>query len=188
MSNYYFSREIVDTPFYGFPDEFSDSVPSNVFTYPNQPIPLVKKFGPIEDYNIADVFLIPSLSIRNDLFEKMFLHDVYGVNWVDILLIDKGRHKYKILQLCNEIKIIDRVKSQFDFYDEFEGGEFISGMNRLVVNEEALEGIDIKERLIFRDPGWKDKIFYHESVVENIMNAGVKGVEFFSVDEYSEFN
>lgn len=187
MSHYYFSREIVATPFYDFPDEFCDSVPSNAFTYPTQPIPLVKKIDVIEDYSIADVFLFPSLSIRHDLFQKMSLDKVYGVNWVDIILIDKGRHKYKTLQLCNEIKIIDRVKSEFDFYDEFEGGEFISGMNRLVTNEEILKNVDKKERLIFRDPGWKDKIFYHESIVENVINAGVTGIEFFSVDEYSEF-
>ncbi|WP_258184928.1 hypothetical protein [Vibrio splendidus] len=66
MSDYYFSKEIVDIPFYDFLDEFSDSAPSNVFTYLNQPIPLVKKFAPIEEYNIVDVFLIPSLSIRQD--------------------------------------------------------------------------------------------------------------------------
>ncbi len=40
MSDYYFSKEIVDIPFYDFPDEFSDSVPSNVFTYPNHPVPI----------------------------------------------------------------------------------------------------------------------------------------------------
>lgn len=50
MSDYYFAREIVEIPLYDFPDEFSYSVPSNVFTYPNQPIPLVKRFAPTEDY------------------------------------------------------------------------------------------------------------------------------------------
>ncbi|AIW13577.1 hypothetical protein VITU102760_25585 [Vibrio tubiashii] len=188
MSDYYFSREVTDTPLYDFPEEFSDSVPSNVFTYPNQAIPLIKKFGPIGEYKIAEVFLTPSLSIRYDLFVRLSLHDVFGVNWVDVFLLDKGRHKYKTLQLCNEIKIVDRMRSDFDFYDNFEGGEFISGMNRLVVNEELINSIDIEERLIFRDPGWRDKIFYHKLIVDQIMSENVKDIEFFPVDGYSEFN
>ncbi|HBN6203972.1 TPA: hypothetical protein L3M66_002560 [Vibrio parahaemolyticus] len=56
MSDYYFAREVVETPLYYFLDEFSDSVPSKVFTYPNQPIPLVKRFAPTEDYKIIDLF------------------------------------------------------------------------------------------------------------------------------------
>ncbi|MEZ8439217.1 DUF1629 domain-containing protein [Vibrio splendidus] len=187
MSDYYFSKEIVDIPFYDFPDEFSDSVPSNVFTYPNHPVPIVKKFAPIGEYNIVDVFLIPSLSIKHDLFDRIDLGNVFGVNWVDITLIDKGKHSYKMLQLCNEIEIVDRNKSKFEFYDKFEGGEFISGMNRLVINEELIYGIEIHRRLIFRDPGWKDKIFYHKSIIEKFIDNKVQGIEFFPVAGYSEF-
>ncbi|ENH2498931.1 hypothetical protein ABVY78_004525 [Vibrio parahaemolyticus] len=187
MSDYYFAREIVETPLYDFPDELSDSVPSNVFTYPNQPIPLVKRFAPTEGYKITDVFLIPSLVIRSDVFESIYFNNLFGVNWVDITLVDNGNHAYKMLQLCNEINVIDRDKSDFDFYDEFEGGEFISGMNRLVVNDDLIDSIEVEKRLIFRDSGWKDKIFYHKSIMEMFLEQKVQGIEFFSVDDYSEF-
>ncbi|MDW1574914.1 hypothetical protein R7M92_03975 [Vibrio sp. Vb2880] len=92
-----------------------------------------------------------------------------------------------MLQLCNEINVIDRGKSVFDFYDEFEGVEFISGMNKLIVNEDLIDNIELKKRLIFRDSGWKDKIFYHKSIVEKFLEQKVQGIEFFSVDNYSEF-
>ncbi|WP_231572634.1 hypothetical protein [Vibrio hyugaensis] len=80
MTDYYFAREIFETPLYDFPDEFSDSVPSNVFTYPNQPIPLVKGFAPTEGYTITDVFLIPLLAIRIDVFENISFNHLFGVN------------------------------------------------------------------------------------------------------------
>lgn len=92
-----------------------------------------------------------------------------------------------MLQLCNEINVIDRGKSVFDFYDEFEGVEFISGMNKLIVNEDLIDNIELKKRLIFRGSGWKDKIFYHKSIVEKFLEQKVQGIEFFSVDNYSEF-
>lgn len=147
MSDYYFAREVVETPLYDFPDEFSDSVPSSVFTYPNKPIPLVKRFAPTEDYKITDVFLIPSLVIRSDVFESISFNNLFGVNWVDITLVDNENHAYKMLHLCNEINVIDRDKSDFDFYDEFEGGEFISGMNRLVVNDDLIDSIEVEKDL-----------------------------------------
>ncbi len=187
MSDYYFAREIIDTPFYDFLDELSDAVPANIFSYPNKPVPLIKKLGPLEDFNLVDMFLIPSLSIHFDLFENMSLGDIFGVNWVDVTLFDKGDNYYKMLQLCNEVQAIDRNNSDFEIYDEFDGGEFISGMHKLVVNETLIDSLEVGKRLIFRDPGWRDKIFYHESIVKKIMASNVKGIEFFSVDGYSEF-
>nr|WP_238935374.1 hypothetical protein [Vibrio diabolicus] len=92
-----------------------------------------------------------------------------------------------MLQLCNEINVIDRDKSEFDFYDEFEGEEFISGMNKLVVNDDLIDNIEVEKRLIFRDSGWKDKVFYHNSIVTKFLEQKVQGIEFFSVDDYSEF-
>ena len=78
MSDYYFAREVVETALYDFPDEFSDSVPSSVFTYPNKPIPLVKRFALKEDYKITDVFLIPSLVIRSDVFEGISFNHLFA--------------------------------------------------------------------------------------------------------------
>ncbi len=52
-----------------------------------------------------------------------------------------------MLQLCNEINIIYRDKSEFDFYDELEGGEFISGMNKLVVNDDLIDNIEVEKDL-----------------------------------------
>ncbi|MGU3807625.1 hypothetical protein ACVZHJ_06765 [Vibrio diabolicus] len=187
MSDYYFAREVVETPLYDFPDEFSDSVPSSVFTYPNKPIPLVKRFALKEDYKITDVFLIPSLVIRSDVFEGISFNHLFGVNWVDITLVDNGNYACKMLQLCNEINVIDRDKSEFDFYDEFEGEEFISGMNKLVVNDDLIDNIEVEKRLIFWDSGWKDKVFYHNSIVKKFLEQKVQRIEFFSVDDYSEF-
>ncbi len=60
-------------------------------------------------------------------------------------------------------------------------------MNRLVVNDDLIDSIEVEKRLIFRDSGWKDKIFYHKSIMEMFLEQKVQGIEFFSVDDYSEF-
>ncbi len=187
MSEYFFASENMDIPFYGFPDEYSDTVPSNVFTYPNVPVPLVVKFTGEEDYQLADIFLIPALTIKTGLFQQLNLANIYATNWVEINLCDQGEHLYHMLQLNNEIVAIDRQLSEFDYYDKFNGGEFISGMNKLILDEQKLNKIALDKRLIFRDCGWKDKLFFHKSLVDKIIKHNPLGIKFTSVDGYSEF-
>lgn len=127
MSEYFFAVENTNVPFYDFPDEYSDTVPNNLFTQPIEPVPLVIKLTGEEDYQLADIFLTPALSIKDTLFQQLNLANLYRTNWVKINLFDQGEHLYQMLQIENEFKAIDRQNSEFDFFDEFNGGEFIQG-------------------------------------------------------------
>ncbi|GIU24425.1 imm11 family protein [Shewanella sp. MBTL60-007] len=187
MREYFFAVENIDIPFYDFPDEYADAVPSNLFTHPLEPVPLVVRFAAEENYPLADIFLVPSLCIKDGLLQQLNISNTYGTNWVKIKLIDQGEHLYHMIQIGNEIKAIDRQHSEFDYYDEFNGGEFISGMKKLVLDESQLAQIALEERLIFRDSGWKDKVFFHKSIVNKILEHKPQGISFYSVDGYNEF-
>ncbi|GIU49332.1 hypothetical protein TUM4438_32700 [Shewanella sairae] len=188
MSQYFFAVENMNIPFYDFPDEFSGAVPTNIFTHPAEPVPLVVKFTGDDVHQLADIFLVPGLSIKQTLFQQLKLNDIYATNWVQIILFDQGGHLYQMLQVENEIKAIDRQQSEFDFYDEFNGGEFISGMNKLILDQSLLSKIPLQQRLIFRDAGWKDKLFFHKSVVDTIMQSQSKGIDFIPAEGYNEFS
>lgn len=187
MSEYFFAVENRNIPFYDFPDEYSDAVPTNQFTHPCEPVPLVVKFASGEGWPLVDVFLAPSLCVKDALWQQLELSNTYGTNWVKIKLIDQGEHLYHMVQICNEIKAIDRQNSEFDYFDEFNGGEFISGMKKLVLDEHKLNEIALEKRLIFRDNGWKDKVFFHRSIVDKITQHELQGISFLSVDGYNEF-
>ncbi|MCL1146870.1 hypothetical protein L2747_12760 [Shewanella marinintestina] len=187
MNEYFFAIENMNIPFYDFPDEYSGVIPSNMFTHPVEPVPLIVKFTGDDVHQLADIFLVPGLSIKLPLFQQLELSDIHGTNWVQVNLFDQGEHLYQMLQVENEIKAIDRQQSEFDFYDEFNGGEFISGMNKLVLDEQTLNKIALEKRLIFRDSGWKDKLFFHKSIVNKIIQFQPKGISFIPVDGYNEF-
>lgn len=188
MSEYFFAIENMDIPYYDFPDEFSGAVPTNMFTHPAEPVPLIVKFTDDNVSQLADIFLVPGLSIKQPLFQQLMLSDIHGTNWVKVNLFDQGEHLYHMLQVENEIKAIDRQQSEFDFYDEFNGGEFISGMNKLVLNQNLLSKVPLEQRLIFRDVGWKGKLFFHKSIVDTIMQSQPKGISFIPADGYNEFS
>ena len=186
MSDYYFAIESMAIPFYEFQDDFCEAALSNIFTYPNQPVPLVVSSAPV-DYDIADMFIMPSFSIKKELFDDLCIESIYGINWVDIKLIDKGEHDYKLMQLCNTFEAIDRVNSDFNIYEKYNDGEFITGVKKLVLNEDILNGIDLDQRLIFRDIGWKNRVFFHKKIVEILNDFKLTGLSFISVDGFSEF-
>ncbi|GIU32019.1 hypothetical protein L2719_07680 [Shewanella schlegeliana] len=80
-------------------------------------------------------------------------------NLLNKQLIDQGEHLYHMIQVRNEIEAIDRQHSEFDYYDKFNGGEFISGMNKRVLDESKLNEIALEKRLIFRGSRLKNKLF-----------------------------
>lgn len=188
MSNYFFAKLNITTPLYVFQDEYLDTVTENIFTFPTKAIPLIVERFPDFEYDINDVLTFPSFCIKKTLYNTLDLNAIYGANWIDIMLFDKGEHEYKMLQTCNEIKAINREKSDFDFHEKYDDDyEFIDGANELIIDFALLHRIPLNKRLIFNDPGWSDKVFFHESIVNKIMKNNPSGIEFVSADGYSEF-
>ncbi|OCH57065.1 MULTISPECIES: hypothetical protein [Vibrio] len=188
MSEYFFAKECVNSPIYCFPDKYIDSVPLTKFTYPKEPVPLIVEFLPQEDYEIPDILEMPNFSINKNEFSKLHVNSMFGVNWVDIKLHDKGEHDFLMLQVANEIKLIDRSESQFKRYrKDSNGDEMISGIINLRLDEKIIDTIPINKRLILIDPGWLKCVFFHKSVVEKIKNSNLVGVDFIPADGYSDF-
>ncbi|MBL4911990.1 hypothetical protein L2719_19115 [Shewanella schlegeliana] len=45
----------------------------------------------------------------------------------------------------------------------------------------------MEERLIFFDPACYKHVFFHRTVVEQLVKANIKGVEFIAAEGYSDF-
>ena len=188
MSNYFFVKETFITPFYAFQGSFCNAVPNNIFTFPKEPVFLAAQCIPDVKYEIQDALILPSFALKKEIFNLLSEFNLFGTNWVKIILQDKGEHEYYMLQVCNEIKCIDRMKSKVDYYDALDPeDEFIEGMRCLVINWNELNQIPIKKRLIFRDPSWTNEIFFHESIANEIINKNTSGIEFINAEGYSEF-
>jgi hypothetical protein len=183
MSEYFFAKKNAPTPIYMFPDFYEEGAPSNIFTYPNNPIPVLAKYRPKTDYEITDIFLFPEFSISSDIFNKIELKEIYGGNWIPIKLIERGEHDYMMLQLNNEIDVIDKKNSRFDKSDE---NGFIIGMEKLRLDNKKLMGIPLNKRLIFEDEFWGYYRFYHKSVVDIIMQENPTGIKFVPISDFNE--
>ncbi len=187
MSEYYFVREASSIPRYIFSDEFSDAVPNSAFTYPSKEIDLYVDLKPKDEYLFPDSFDLPSYSIIKSSFDNVNLRNIYGVNWVEIKLIDKKIENFFMLQIANEIKIIDRVKTVtqeiMDFGTE---DETIFGIEKLVLDERVMNDIPSDKRLIVTDPAWHE-VFFHKTIVEEIEKISLVSTKFVPAEGYSEF-
>ncbi|MBW3698142.1 hypothetical protein EK599_20925 [Vibrio sp. T187] len=189
MSEYFFVNECNNYPIYCFPDDYVDAVPLTNFTYPKEPVPLIIESILQEGYEVPDILEMPNFSIKKNEFSKLHVSNIFGVNWVDIKLHDKGEHDFLMLQVTNEIKIIDRSESKFKRYrEDSNGDEMISGILNLKLDEKLIDTIPINRRLILTDPGWLKYVFFHRSIVEKIKKLNLVGVEFIPADSYSDFS
>ena len=188
MSEYYFVRENGHTPMYEASDKYEEAVCDTRFTFPKKTIPILAGYKLEHDYEIPDIILYPGFCISLNLYNSIDLKNIYGGNWISILLKDKGKHEFMMLQLSNELDVIDREKSEFEFEEEEDDGEedSMSGMEILVIDPDKLENIPLYKRLIFQDKSWGFHTFFHKTIVEKIMSMDPTGIKFVPIDQYND--
>ncbi|MGR5096719.1 hypothetical protein ACPV5O_25925 [Vibrio maritimus] len=182
MSEYYFVKENQPTPIYETPEEYEDALYSTIFTFPKEPVPVLAKYKPKVDYLVGDIVIQPEFSISRDIYGSLSFKSIYGGNWVPIKIIDNGEYNLMSLQLANEVDAIDHDKSR---YKRYKRGR-ISGMKNIILDKRKLSQIPLERRLIFRDSCWGFYLFFHKTIVDEILSFNPTGVEFVPVEEFDE--
>ncbi|GLR73177.1 hypothetical protein [Aliivibrio sifiae] len=182
MNEYYFPKENTYTPMYEVPEEYEEGAYSTRFTFPSKPIPVLSKYKLKESYQISDIILHPEFSISLNIYNSINIKNIYGGNWIPILLKDKGEHEFMMLQLANELNVIDHEKSEF----KRKKRGSISGMKKLILDPDKIESIPLYKRLIFKDESWGFHTFYHKKIVEKIMSMNPTGIEFIPVNNFND--
>ncbi len=188
MSEYFFVVDTGNAPIYQLSEELCDAAPTNVFTYPNKSITMEVQYKLDGNYDVPDAFDMPNFSIKKNLFEKTNLSNIFGVNWLDVTVNDKGMHDFSMLQVANEVKIIDRNVSNIKYYRiDDDGDEMIEGIYSLVLNDKLIGSIPVSKRLVVVDPAWFKYVFFHETIVREIESLSPSGISFIPAQGYSDF-
>lgn len=182
MSEYFFIKEVEASPYYVFPDKHSEVLPHPRFKFPIKPLTLFAKIKPEESYEILDIIKTPAISISNRVFHNSNLLYIYGVQWVEIEINDKGRHIFYMLQVANKINCVDLKLST---YRKVSKSGIIFGLEKLKLDYDYLNTIPLKKRLIFSVAGAGVTLF-HESIVDRIKAFDPKGIEFLPSDVYEK--
>ncbi len=182
MNEYFFVIELGSSPLYEVPDKYEAGAPRNIFTFPSKPIPVLARYKPEESYKINGILLFPEFSISCDIFESIDLKNIYGINWIPTVVKDGGEHRYMMLQIANENNVIDHDLSVY----RFKSHGRMSGMTKLVLNEDKILSIPLMKRLIFRDESWGFHIFFHKTIVDLIKSKNPTGVEFVPISNFND--
>lgn len=132
-------------------------------------------------YRLADVhgyaqYLVVSDKIKN-ILEPMDLKNVqYLPTTVKNPKTGDIYSGYWTLHVYNLIFCLDRGKSIYETFDEED--DHIFNIEKLVLDNRALEKIPLNERLIFSLGEEGLEIFFHISIAEKIVAAKPKGVMF----------
>ncbi|WP_299022737.1 hypothetical protein [uncultured Photobacterium sp.] len=182
MSEYFFVVESTSMPYYVFPEKYAEVLPSPIFVYPQEPIPLFADIKPDVDYKVQDFIKFPGISFSERVCENAGLQYIYGVNWAPVVINDSREYNFYMAQVANRIECIDLNRSE---YKKVSRSGRISGLNKVVLDDDKLNKIPENRRLMFVCKGWGAVLFHH-SLVEKIMRVEPMGLEFISVDDYTK--
>lgn len=87
---------------------------------------------------------------------------------------------YWLLNICKRIRCLDLEKSEYDIGRKGK----VRNLNKIVLDQEKLVNIPLKERLIFELEESLSKILFHKSVGDAILKSSPKGIRFYTLEEY----
>jgi hypothetical protein len=136
----------------------------------------VKLNAPIPEHpELVDFHRRPYLFSYRVIQDVAQRHDLPDVQWLPAYIHhqDQRYNNYVIMHVFNEIKCMDMNKSEYDEYDDE-----AYDIDRLVLDEVALDSMPLNDRLIFKLREKTSLIFMHESIVADIMKHEPKGLHF----------
>jgi hypothetical protein len=108
-------------------------------------------------------------------------HGMPGVQWLPACIRHEEKEycDYVIMHTFNKIRCMDMEKSEYDEYDDD-----AYDIEKLVLNKEILDGIEINDRLIFKLKEKTSLIYMHETIIAKIMKYEPKGVRFIKSKDW----
>lgn len=118
-----------------------------------------------------------------ELLEPLELHDVQLVP-ADVKVKPDDVRRYWLLHVFNEIPCIDRQRSSCTFYPDGS----VLGLNKLVLDERALQEIPLEQRMLFVLAESPSTYVFHRSLVDRILalTPPPEGMRFFRVDRWND--
>ena len=121
-----------------------------------------KVYDVLKDAEITDFQLVPAI-----------IKDTKGNEYAD----------YWIAGIYRESAFLDTDKSEYSRIDA--KGRW-GGIEKMVINQELMSAVPLKERLMYVSKEDPAHVFYHKSIVDLIMSTNPTGVKFISVEDWED--
>ncbi len=149
--------------------------------------PVKMRLGePIPDQpNYLDLHEAPAPVVSKSVAEVLAPLNIYGIQLVPAHV----RHSkdpfsdiqhYWFIHIWHRISCLDRDKSELELLRT--GSIF--GIDKLVIDEKALDSFELKNRLIFELAEKTSIVFIHQSIKEAIMSVNPTGFRFINATEW----
>ena len=133
----------------------------------------------------VDFHLSPYPVFSQHISKALMPINIYGIQFIPT----KVRHPklsdeikdYYLMHVWNQISCLDTNKSELD-YDEVDGQ--IWDIEKLVLDEDKLENIDLSKRLIFELKEKTSVLLVHQSIKAIILELKPKGCRFFPIKSW----
>jgi len=182
MSEYYLIVRKSAGPMFELSSKNESLLAHQVANFQDKPIKIYEKFRPEGEYNIPEFMTLPRYALSKRIVHEASLEYIYGISFVLGNLTSTNINRdYYFLNNLHEIECIDLDKSE---YDSIRRGGSIRGLEKLVLDENALSEIALEQRLICKVAG-KYLFLFHKSIVDKIDATNPMNLTFIPTEEYS---
>lgn len=139
-----------------------------------------------ENFEWADYHVAPQPVFSTRLASVVQPLDLLGIQFVPAKVSGSNGpfaviHDYWFVHIFNRIACLDKNQSEFDSYDD---GNIFS-IDELVLDEDVLNKIDEKDRLLFELAEKTSVLIIHKSLKDIIESIHSTGIRFFPVSQWN---
>lgn len=137
------------------------------------------------NYELVDYHKAPEPVVSKKIYNVLESLKIYGLQLFPVQVkkskkITADEHNYWFLHIWNRIQCLDNKKSDLELYDD---GSIFS-VEKLVLDELALNSIDLDKRLIFELSENTSTILIHKSIKDKILLTNPVGLKFVEAGEW----
>ncbi|HWV15853.1 MAG TPA: DUF1629 domain-containing protein [Cellvibrio sp.] len=116
--------------------------------------------------------------------------DIYGIQLIPAKVRNpkdpfSTLHDYCFVHVWNRIACIDKVKSELEYLDDDDPNGMIFSIDKFVMDEEVLQKLELKKRLIFELAEKTSILLMHQSIKDAIESIKPKGIRFIPATQWN---
>jgi hypothetical protein len=139
--------------------------------------PIPKKFELVDFHEAPEPVISLALA---EILEKL---DIYGIQLIPAKVRNpkdpfSELHDYCFMHVWNRIACLDKKESEIEYLDDDDPDGMIFSIDKLVMNDAALQKIELKKRLIFELAEKTSILLMHQSIKDAIESINPKGIRF----------
>ncbi len=142
----------------------------------------------LNNSKLVDFHAMPEPVLSQRIADVLVPMDIYGVQFVPVKFsnvktpLDETQ-EYWFMHIWNELRCLDMDNSELELS---RSGNTIFFIDKLVLNEDVLESIELQNRKIFALGESPSRWLVHKSIKDAIMSVNPIGCRFFKATEWND--